>query len=132
MKKGSFAAIAFIFAGLMSGAAGAQAEEGEFFSIYETEAIACADLPEAVRAYNQDAQLNQRALSWTLRKTADSLSGFSSQDGAPGSDLLKMIEDLEDALFLSQTNEMALSDRSAHIEYLLEGCLSRPSGSLAE
>lgn len=99
-----------------------------FFSIFvsaqEEGDIACEDLPSALRAYNQDVQLDRNSLKRTLKEFSTFLESASGKGEIVQSELLKMIQDLEDVSFLMQENEMILSSRGSDIEYFVQDCLS--------
>ena len=96
----------------------AQEEEGE---------IACENIPEALSAYNQDIQLERYSFKSTLKELSSFLKNFSDEGQLAESEILAMIEQLENMNALIDENEMILSTRGYDIEYFLEDCLNSSS-----
>lgn len=99
-------------------------DQKDFFSDdYEEEDIACENLPTTFQKYNQDIQLQQHSLKFTLRETAKFLKELKGSGEVSTEALSKMINDLEEAQLLSQDNEMVLYSRGSNIAHSLDECL---------
>ena len=93
----------------------------------EEEEIACENIPEALSAYNQDVQLERYSFKSTLKELSFFLKNFSDENQLDKSELLAMIEQLENMRVLIDENEMILSTRGYNIEYFLDDCLNTSS-----
>ena len=98
-------------------------EDFEDLGYFESEDIACEDLPEAFDKYQQDVQLSQISLQKALSSTAQFLKKTVQEGGLVDNSFLQMIEDLEQVSLLSMDNSATLSNRAYDISYFLSDCL---------
>ncbi|MCZ0932200.1 MAG: hypothetical protein OXJ52_03495 [Oligoflexia bacterium] len=104
-------------------------DDSEDLDYFETEDIACEDLPEAFNKYTEDVQLNQISMQKALTSLVQFLRKTSEQGRLVEAELLKMIEDLEQMNDLSQDNSMFLSDKASDISYFLPDCITSESSA---
>ena len=98
-------------------------EDFEELDYFETEDIACEDLPSAFGRYRDDVQLNQISLQKSLASATQLLRKIS-KEGLVEEELLQMIKTLEEMSALSMDNSGALSNQAYDISYFLPECLN--------
>ena len=91
----------------------------------QQEDIACEDLPEAFKKYDEDRNLNQTAMEKSLSQTIKTLRAISQQE-LPNSEknLLELADKMEEAVSLSQANNFIFLDKADNISYFLKDCVS--------
>ena len=99
-----------------------EVEYDEFDIFEEQEDIACEDLPEAFKKYSEDRNLNQAAMERSLSRTIQTLKDISKQKSNSKENLSELINKLEEAVSLSQSNSLIFLIKSDNIFYFLEEC----------
>ena len=122
-------AIFILFAVIFTSFVFAQ-EDDELSDLFESEDIACEDLPSAFNKYRDDVQLNQLSLQKALSSTAKFLKETSKKGKVVEEELIEMIKTLEQVNDLSSDNSLALSDQAYNISYFLPDCVESNNSSL--
>jgi len=102
----------------------ASSQDDEFFDIFEEqEDIACEDLPEAFKKYDEDRKLNQMAMESSLAQAIKSLKEISKQGSDnPEESIDQLTSQLEEALNWSQSNTLIFLNKSDNFSYFLTDC----------
>ena len=101
-------------------------DDVEYLDIFEEqEDIACENLPEAFKKYNEDRNLNQAAMERSLSHTIKTLKDISKRNSKSKGNLSELIDKLEEAVILSESNSLTFLNKSDNISYFLKDCISK-------
>lgn len=109
-------------------------DELDIYDLFEEpEEIACEDLPETFKKYNEDRSLNQKAMERSLTNTVQTLKEIAEFETPSSKErLVELVENLEQAVSLSQSNEFIFLNKADNISYFLKDCASKKTESAVE
>ena len=101
-------------------------EDSDIYGLFdEPEDIACEDLSEAFKKYDEDRSLNQIAMESSLTQTIQTLREVSNEDAKSKEKLSQLIDNLSEAVRLSQDNTLIFLDKADNISYFLQDCTTQ-------